>query len=89
MALRTTNTHQDNTTWEKAIDALYDVRCDIVHEARYFEFHLAEGGDPYPTLTHWSGGDGIAHMSLSQLRRIILEGAARGVQMLLAQMPGL
>jgi hypothetical protein len=82
-------THQGNMTYDQAVDILYDVRCDVVHEARYFGFHLAEEDDPHPMLTHWGGGDGIAHMTLSQLRRIILEGSILAVKMMLAQMPGL
>jgi hypothetical protein len=80
------NMKGESPAWERAVDILYGVRCDVVHEGRYFEFHLAEEGDPDPVLSHWGGGYGVARMSLSQLRQIILEGAVRGVQMLVPGM---
>ena len=71
------------TSWEQAVDILYGVRCDVVHEGRYFEFHLADEGDPSPMMSHWRDGYGVARLTLPQLRQIILEGTVRGVQMLI------
>jgi hypothetical protein len=82
-ALSSPNALADTPTWERTVDILYDVRCDVVHEGRYFEFHLADKGDSTPVMSHWGDGYGVARMSLSELRQIILEGAIRAVQMLI------
>jgi hypothetical protein len=76
----------ESLTWEQAVDILYGVRCDVVHEGRYFEFQLADDGDPTPVLTRWGGKTVVTRMSLSQLRRMVLEGTVRGVQMLVPAM---
>jgi hypothetical protein len=85
-AFTSPNALGESPTWEGAVDILYGVRCDVVHEGRYFEFHPADESDTTPVMSHWAGGYGVARMSASQLRQIILEGTVRGVQMLIPAM---
>jgi hypothetical protein len=64
-------------TAEEAVDVLYDVRCDIAHRGRYYEFALREPGEP-PMLTPYDGGHITALAGVADLRRIVAEGAVRG-----------
>lgn len=67
---------QKYLTVEEAINLLYDVRCDVVHEGKYYDFDLKSDNDDTPTTTNY---DNItAHITTTQLRQIILEGAILG-----------
>ena len=70
--------------WRTAANILYSVRNEVAHESVYYAFHLRDDDDPTPTLTHLADHVFTAHMSLRELRQIILEGAVRGVEMLLS-----
>jgi hypothetical protein len=69
---------------ETAVDFLYDVRCEVVHTGLYFTTSLLHSPDSTPMLTPWEkGGQAvhlIAHISASELRQIILEGAVMGAK---------
>ena len=69
----------------EAVDFLYDVRCDVVHEGVYFSLTLARPGDALKWLTPGGGGNGslIAGITVQQLRQIVLEGAIRGAARIL------
>jgi hypothetical protein len=41
-----TNHDHDPLSLRQAVDALYDVRCDVVHEGKYWGFHFRGGEDP-------------------------------------------
>ena len=69
--------------WRTAANILYSVRNEVAHESVYYTFHLPYD-DPSPVLTHLAGHSFTAHMTLRQLRQIILEGAVRGVKMVLS-----
>lgn len=46
-------THHDRKPMplQQAVDALYDVRCDVVHEGKYWGFHFHDGDTPMLNLT--------------------------------------
>jgi hypothetical protein len=71
-------------TLREAIDRLYDVRCDVVHEGMYFTFILPahKGGTPMLTLTKEQGSV-IAMMAIAELKQVVLEGAVLGARRLL------
>ncbi len=61
----------------EAVDLLYDVRCDVVHEGQYFNFLLPEGPEEEPLIIGLD--DAVeAHISAVELRQIVLEGALLG-----------
>jgi hypothetical protein len=70
-------------TWERAVEILYDARCDVVHEGRYFEFNLRPPGSTFPELVALPPWDLEAHISSPDLRQVVLEGVVEGVQRLL------
>jgi hypothetical protein len=74
--------------WRTAANILYSVRNEVAHESVYYTFHLPYDDDPSPILTHLAGQFITAHISLRELRQIILEGAVRGVKMLLSASGG-
>ena len=61
------------------VDLLYDLRCDVVHEGRYFEFQMQEPGEP-PCIS--GVGDEVitVRMSIRDLRQVVLEGAVHAVR---------
>ena len=65
---------------KEAIDYLYKIRCDVAHEGKYFAYALRED---IPMLTPTSDEFLIAHTTLQELRRIVLEGALLGAMKLL------
>lgn len=69
----------------QAVDFLYDIRCDVVHEGVYFSLTLARPGDATTWLTQSGSGKGslITGITAEQLRQIVLEGAIRGAMRLL------
>lgn len=62
--------------WEAAIDALYGVRCDVVHEGNYWDFHFRDDDtwmlNQDPNL--------IARISLQEFRDLVVRSAASAVQ---------
>jgi len=60
------------------VDLLYDLRCDVAHEGRYFEFQMP---DPDESSCITGAGDQIVtvRMTIDDLRQIVLEGAVRAV----------
>lgn len=58
------------------VDLLYDLRCDVVHEGRYFEFLMP---DPSERSCITAVGDQVVtvRMTIDGLRQIVLEGAVR------------
>ena len=68
---------------EETIDLLYIIRCDVVHEGRYFSFSLPESVNDYPEITTVGQEAITAHITLNEIRQIVIEGALLGVQTLL------
>jgi hypothetical protein len=67
---------------QAAVDLLYDVRCDVVHRGRYYDFSLRRGR--FAMLTSLQGVPRTADITLDELRQIILEGAVLGAKKLIA-----
>jgi len=56
-------------------DLLYDVRCDVVHEGRYWGFHFHDGKTPMLN----TDPDVIVNMRLHQLRDIVINGCINAI----------
>lgn len=71
-------THHDRRAMsvQEVADALYDVRCDIVHEGKYWGFHFHNGGTPMLNLEP----DVIASMTLADFRALVVRGCIRAIQ---------
>ena len=69
-------------TWEEAVEFLYGVRCDVAHEGAYDELTLdVEPGRQWYTP---GGGEPLGvHITLPELREIILGGAIRACNTML------
>jgi hypothetical protein len=69
-------THKrEPSTVDAAVDALYEVRCDIVHEGRYWGFHFHDGDTPMLNCEP----DVIVSITLNQLRNIVVKGCIRAI----------
>lgn len=71
----TTFSHQP-LGWEAAIDALYSVRCDVVHEGNYWDFSFRDAD----TWILNQDPDLIARISLREFRDLVVKSAARAVE---------
>lgn len=63
-------------TLEEIAKTLYSVRCDVVHEGRYWGFHFHNG--KYPILN--TEPDVNVYITLNVFRRIIGRGCIRAIQ---------
>jgi hypothetical protein len=61
---------------DKAVDLLYSVRCDVVHEGNYWGFSFHDG------LTPMVNGDPDVnvYITLRELRDIIVQGCIRAIK---------
>jgi hypothetical protein len=66
----------DPLSLRQAVDALYDVRCDVVREGRYWGFHFRIGEDPILNCDP----DVIVSLSLGEFRRLVVIGCVRAIQ---------
>lgn len=57
------------------VDALYTVRCDVVHEGRYWGFQFHDGRTPILN----SDPDVIVSITLGQFRDIVVRGCIRAI----------
>ncbi len=64
-----------NLTVREVVDLLYDVRCDVVHEGRFWGFSFHDGQTPMLN----ADPDVIANMTLWQLRAIVVRGCLAAV----------
>lgn len=71
-------THHDGTptSVQEAADALYDVRCDIVHEGKYWGFHFHDAGTPMLNLEP----DVIVSFTLQDFRALVVRGCIRAIE---------
>jgi hypothetical protein len=69
----------------EAIELLYDVRCDVAHEAKYFSFHLKSSASNPPETTIVGGFTGTSHITANDLRGIILAGSVNGARQVLSK----
>lgn len=71
------NTHEMNPLpLEEIAKTLYSVRCDVVHEGQYWDFHFRNGKTPILNTEP----DVIVSITLNELRRIIGRGCIRAIQ---------
>jgi hypothetical protein len=69
---------------ESAVDLLYGVRCNVAHEGMYYNFNLMDD-DNILTTTHVQGQENlVSHITLEEIRRVVLEGALLGAKKRLA-----
>jgi hypothetical protein len=68
---------------QDAVDLLYNIRCDVAHEGKYSSFHLPLRGDAFAQLTVVGDESFVAHLTIQELRRMILEGAVLASQKLM------
>lgn len=71
------------TKWDRkpntvrgAIDALYQVRCDVVHEGRYWGFQFNDGNSPMLN----GEPDVIVNIKLADLRFLIVTGCINAIR---------
>ena len=69
----------------ECVDLLYKVRCQVAHEAVYFNFHLRIETDRFPMISPTPDDDiyVIPQITTLGLRQVILEGALLGAKALL------
>jgi hypothetical protein len=60
---------------QQAVDLLYKIRCDIVHEGNYAAFHLPISEGEFPQLTTVGNESFLVSVTIQELRQMILEGA--------------
>jgi hypothetical protein len=61
---------------EKVIDTLYDVRCDVVHEGKYWGFTFHDGDTPMVNVDP----DVIVYITFKELRDIVVKGCIRAIE---------
>lgn len=62
-----------------AIDMLYEVRCDVVHEGNYSDFVFHDGNTPMLNCDP----DVISYMTFDEFRAVVIRGCIIAVQDLL------
>lgn len=70
-------------SWHEAVDLLYKIRCDVVHEGKYASFHLPLTQDEFPQLAMVGDEWFDVSVTIQELRRMILEGAVLACKKLL------
>ena len=63
-------------SYEKVVDMLYKIRCDVVHEGNYTDFTFYDGS---VELLNFDPNV-VAHLTLDDLREIIIRGCIHAVQ---------
>lgn len=61
---------------EKAIDLLYDLRCDVVHEGKYWAFSFHDGRTPMVNVDP----DVNVYLTLIELRNIVVRGCIAAIK---------
>ncbi len=59
-----------------AVDALYDVRCDVVHEGKYWGFHFHDGR----TAMLNCEPDVIVSLTLAEFRSLVVQGCINAIE---------
>jgi hypothetical protein len=75
-----------NLTHKQAVEFLYKIRCDVVHEGKYYAFHLPTAERAVPLLTQRGDTSLISIITIQEIRTIVLEGAVRASQKLMSQL---
>ncbi len=66
----------ESLTVEEAVDLLYDIRCDVVHEGQYWEFFFHDGDCTMFNPTYKV----CAHVTIGQLRNLVVRTAVRAIE---------
>jgi hypothetical protein len=61
---------------QQAVDALYDARCDVVHEGKYWGFHFHDGDTPKLNLEP----DVIVSITLAHFRTLVVRGCILAIE---------
>ncbi|MGD1046642.1 MAG: hypothetical protein ABR936_15145 [Bacteroidota bacterium] len=62
--------NNEHLSLETIVDALYDVRCEVVHEGKSWGFSFSKNGSQMFSLPHF-----IVRIQLKELRDIIVRGS--------------
>jgi hypothetical protein len=68
--------------FSKAVDLLYDIRCDVVHEGNYTDFAFHDGQMPMVN----TNPDVIAKIRLARVRDIVVGGCINAIKDKLAKL---
>lgn len=71
-----TNWEREPLTLVDAVHSLYEVRCDIVHEGRYWGFHFNNRNSPMMN----GEPNVIVNITLQEFRNIVVRGAIQAIQ---------
>lgn len=71
----------ENLTVDEAVELLYDIRCDVVHEGQYWGFFFHDGSSTMVNPMYKV----FAHITLRQLRGIIIRTAVRAIEACLCE----
>jgi len=69
--------HLKPRSLESSIDILYDVRCDVVHEGMYYDFHFMTDGTPMLTGTDPTI---VVSITIEEFRLIVVRSIYRAVK---------
>ena len=78
MELAFTNYNDPNMrpiSFEQAVDLLYNIRCDVVHEGNYWSFSFHNGSNPMINVEP----DVLANITIDQLRAIVVRGCINAI----------
>jgi hypothetical protein len=67
--------NQKPVTLREVVDLLYDVRCDVVHEGKYWHFHFHDGQTPMLN----TDPDVIVNLRLYEFRAFVVIGCINAV----------
>lgn len=74
------NNRMQSLGFERVIDMLYDIRCDVVHEGNYVTFAFHDGCTPMVNTNPRVE----AHLRFTEVRNIVVRGCIGAVQAKLA-----
>ncbi len=66
---------EDPIVLRDAVDLLYSIRCDVVHEGQYFSFDMPERDGDTPLMGSIKGRIITVRRPVTHIRQIVLEGA--------------
>ena len=76
LCIRITNHEQTSLSLRDAVDMFYDVRCDIVHEGKYWGFHFQCGATPMMSCDP----DVTLSLSLKDFRGVVVRGCIKAIR---------
>lgn len=66
----------ESLTVDEAVDLLYDIRCDVVHEGQYWGFIFQDGDCTMLNPMYKV----FAHIKIGQLRNLVVRTAIRAIE---------